>query len=214
MLVVSAVFHWANRHAHNQPRSTNQHQCNGSPRCASRIGVVRIRLALATTLAVGALIVTGCSSDSDEAEAPTTAPADACAFDVTEEGVTAIRAEDETPQLIVAEDAKVPTELQVTDLCTGEGNEVTATDTVTVNYVGVGYISLQEFDSSYARGEPISFSLTEVIPGWTEGVAGMKPGGARLLRVPSDLAYGAQGAPPTIQPDEALAFIVELEAQQ
>lgn len=175
---------------------------------------MRIRLALVTTLAVGALALTGCSSSSDDAETPAAAPAEACAFDVTVEGVTAIRAENETPQLIVAEDAEVPTELEVTDLCTGEGNEVTTTDTVTVNYVGVGYQTLQEFDSSYARGEPISFSLSQVIPGWTQGVAGMQPGGVRLLRIPSDLAYGAQGSPPTILPDEALAFIVELEAQQ
>ncbi len=172
---------------------------------------MRIRFALATTLAVGALIVSGCSSDSDEADAPTPAAAEACAFDESVDGVTAIAAGDETPQLIVAEDAEVPTELQVTDLCTGEGNEVTTSDTVTVNYVGVGYKSQQEFDSSYARGEPATFSLSQVIPGWTQGVAGMKPGGARLLRIPADLAYGAQGSPPSIQPDEALAFIVELE---
>jgi peptidylprolyl isomerase len=177
----------------------------------SRVNVVRIRLVLAIAVAIGALLISGCSATSDQAEIPSPAPADACAFDVTVEGVTAIAAQDETPQLIVADDAEVPTELGVTDLCVGEGKAVKATDTVTVNYVGVGYKTLQEFDSSYARGEPISFPLSQVIPGWTEGVTGMKPGGVRLLRIPADKAYGAQGNPPAIQPDEALAFIVELE---
>ena len=87
-----------------------------------------------------------------------------------------------------------------------------AADTVTVDYVGVGYKSQKVFDSSYERGAPATFPLTGVIPGWTEGVAGMKPGGARLLLVPSELAYGEEGRPPAISPNEALAFIVEMDS--
>lgn len=202
------------RCSHGGTRPINAHGCNGWLESAFTIKSVRIRLALVTTLAVGALLVSGCSSDSDEEAAPEPAPADACAFDVSVEGVTAIAADGETPSLTVAKDATVPSELEVTDLCTGEGEAVATSDTVTVDYVGVGYKSLEQFDSSYSRGEPATISLSQVIPGWTQGVTGMKPGGARLLRIPADLAYGAQGNPPSIQPDEALAFIVELRSAQ
>jgi len=175
---------------------------------------VRIRVALLSTIAAVTLVAAGCSTSTNEAENQTSANPESCAFDQSVDGVTAIGAGGEAPQLTVAADAKVPTELQVIDLCTGLGVEVTTDDTVTVDYVGVGYKSREVFDSSYERGQPATFPLSGVIPGWTQGVAGMKPGGARLLLIPSDLAYGATGSPPAIQPDEALAFIVELESVQ
>lgn len=173
---------------------------------------MRIRLAFASTLAIGALFATGCASNTERAETQTSAPAETCAFDESVDGVSAIGVGGETPQLAVSKDAKVPTTLQVIDLCPGIGVEATASDTVTVQYVGVGYKTREEFDSSYSRGQPATFPLSGVIPGWTQGVTGMKPGGARLLLIPADMAYGSTGSPPDIQPDEALAFIVELES--
>ncbi len=105
-----------------------------------------------------------------------------------------------------------PTELETTDIVEGDGAEATAGSQVTVQYVGVNYANGEEFDSSWDRGEPFPFTLGagEVIPGWDQGVEGMKVGGRRELVIPSDLAYGEQGSPPAIGPNEALVFVVDL----
>jgi len=84
-----------------------------------------------------------------------------------------------------------------------------ATDNVTVHYKGTT-IDGKEFDSSYSRGEPITFPLNGVIPGWTEGVQLMKEGDQFRLYIPSELAYGERGAGSVIGPNEALIFDVEL----
>lgn len=109
-----------------------------------------------------------------------------------------------------------PAELEVTDLEEGDGAEAKAGDQVSVNYVGVLFDGGQEFDASFDRGEPIEFQLGsgQVIPGWDQGIEGMKEGGRRRLTIPPDLAYGAQGQPPDIPPDSTLVFVVDLESVQ
>jgi peptidylprolyl isomerase len=79
-----------------------------------------------------------------------------------------------------------PTELVKQDLTVGTGAEVQAGDTVTVNYIGVSCSTGKIFDSSYSRGQPATFSLDQVIPGWTQGIPGMKVGGSRLLGIPAN----------------------------
>jgi FKBP-type peptidyl-prolyl cis-trans isomerase FkpA len=83
--------------------------------------------------------------------------------------------------------------------------------TVKVHYTG-WLADGKEFDSSLDLGEPIQFVLGSgrVIPGWDEGVAGMKVGGKRQLRIPPELGYGARGAGPTIPPNATLIFDVQL----
>jgi peptidylprolyl isomerase len=105
-----------------------------------------------------------------------------------------------------------PTELAKEDLIEGTGPSAKAGDQVTVQYVGVGFDSGKEFDASWDRGEPFSFKLGagEVIPGWDQGVVGMKAGGQRQLVIPADLAYGEAGFPPGIAPNETLVFAVDL----
>jgi FKBP-type peptidyl-prolyl cis-trans isomerase len=100
--------------------------------------------------------------------------------------------------------------LQYEVLTKGTGTKnPAATNNVTVHYKGTT-IDGKEFDSSYGRGEPTSFGLNQVIPGWTEGVQLMTEGAKYRFYIPSELAYGANGAGGAIGPNEALIFDVEL----
>jgi len=99
--------------------------------------------------------------------------------------------------------------LHYKELTAGEGNSPGAEDTVKVHYRGE-LTDGTVFDSSYARGEPVSFPLNGVIPGWTEGLQLMKKGGKAQLVIPAELAYGARGMGNAIGPNEALVFEVEL----
>jgi peptidylprolyl isomerase len=98
------------------------------------------------------------------------------------------------------------------DIVEGSGPAAKSGDKVSVQYVGVGFDTEKEFDSSWSRNEPFSFTLGggEVIKGWDQGVEGMKVGGRRELLIPPDLAYGAAGQPPSIGPNETLIFIIDL----
>jgi peptidylprolyl isomerase len=96
------------------------------------------------------------------------------------------------------------------DIVTGKGAAVTAADTVTVQYVGIGAQTKTKFDSSWDRGQPAQFGLNQVIAGWTQGLVGMKVGGRRLLVIPADLAYGATPPTSAIKPNETLVFVVDL----
>lgn len=103
------------------------------------------------------------------------------------------------------------TSLQKTDLKVGNGKVAKAGDKVTVHYRGT-LTNGKQFDASYDRGEPFSFTLGQgqVIKGWDEGVAGMKEGGKRKLVIPSSLGYGERGAGADIPPNATLVFEVEL----
>ncbi len=103
-----------------------------------------------------------------------------------------------------------PTKLETEDIVVGTGREATPQDTVTVQYVGVVARTGQEFDASWDKGQPATFALSDVIPGFRDGIVGMKEGGRRQIIIPADQAYGAQGAGSLIGPNEALIFIVDL----
>jgi peptidylprolyl isomerase len=104
----------------------------------------------------------------------------------------------------------LPTQLQTTDLVPGTGRTAAATDTVTVQYVGAIARNGQEFDASWDTGEPATFPLNNVIPGFRDGIAGMKEGGRRQIIMPPDQAYGPTGAGSKIGPNETLIFVVDL----
>jgi peptidylprolyl isomerase len=130
------------------------------------------------------------------------------------QGVTVTGERDAEPTIELAEDFAPVTELVVGDVYEGSGDPVQPGDTLTVQYVGVGQQSREVFDASWAGGQPATFPLDGVIQGWQQGMVGMTPGGRRLLVIPGSLAYGPEGRPPVIGPDETLVFVVDLVSAQ
>jgi peptidylprolyl isomerase len=114
--------------------------------------------------------------------------------------------------VVVVPTGPAPTHLVTKDLVTGTGQTAEAGDTVTVNYVGVLYKNGKEFDSSWSRNQPFTTALSSgsVIPGWVQGIPGMKVGGRRELIIPPNLAYGKSGSGSTIPPNSTLVFVVDL----
>jgi peptidylprolyl isomerase len=155
--------------------------------------------------------VVGCGDDdSDTGSTESTA---ATSAESTESAESTPSAEKTKPTIEVPNGAP-PKELEIEDLEEGSGPEAKAGDAVTVQYVGVNYKNGKEFDASWDRGEPFTFSLGagEVIAGWDQGIEGMKVGGRRELTIPPNLGYGATGSPPAIPPNETLIFVVDLLA--
>jgi peptidylprolyl isomerase len=111
-------------------------------------------------------------------------------------------------------DPTPPTDLVITDITVGDGDEATAGKTVSVHYVGVAHSTGEEFDASYNRGAPLDFRLGvgQVIAGWDQGVQGMRVGGRRQLVIPPHLGYGDRGAGGAIKPGETLIFVCDLVA--
>ena len=173
-------------------------------------------MALSLVLAGGLLV--GCSgnkqenADSDSVTIDTLAADTAAVASDTAAATDTVAAATDTKK-----DAKDPyADFKVTKsglkykvIKAGTGKSPKATDEVTVHYTGK-LLNGQVFDSSVSRGEPATFPLNRVIPGWTEGLQLMKEGGKTIFYIPSALAYGAAGAPPVIGPDEDLIFEVEL----
>jgi peptidylprolyl isomerase len=107
------------------------------------------------------------------------------------------------------QDGPAPTELTIKDLVVGEGAEATPGGTVEVHYVGVDFETGEEFDSSWNRGESITFPLRGLIKGWQDGIPGMKVGGRRQLTIPPELAYGPAGAGHRLS-GRTLVFVIDL----
>jgi len=107
-----------------------------------------------------------------------------------------------------------PTALKAETLIPGSGDAIKNGQQATVQYVGVLFKNGKEFDTSWGKGkQPFAFTLGsgQVISGWDQGVLGMKVGERRRLTIPADLAYGAQGSPPKIGPNEPLIFDIDLK---
>jgi peptidylprolyl isomerase len=167
---------------------------------------MRTRQLIACGLAALVLLVVGCGDDDNDGSGNSAA-------DSTQQAdrPNAVAPPPKEKPHVTPPEGAPPTELEVEDLVSGQGRAAKAGDEVTVNYVGVGYKTKKEFDTSFGK-EPFVFPLGagQVIPGWDKGIVGMKVGGRRQLLIPAKLAYGAQGRPPAIEPNEALVFIVDL----
>jgi FKBP-type peptidyl-prolyl cis-trans isomerase len=159
---------------------------------------------LLIVFACSALAIAGCGSDSSS----TSSSGAEGATETTEPPKKKTKPKVEVPQ------GAPPKKLVTEDLEEGSGAAAKAGDEVMVQYVGVNYKSGKEFDASWDRGEPFTFALGSgmVIPGWEEGIEGMKVGGRRELIIPPELGYGSAGSPPAIPPNETLVFVVDLEA--
>jgi peptidylprolyl isomerase len=151
-----------------------------------------------------ALAIVGCGGSSDSSSSESTASGETTAAEAS-------GGEKTKPKVTVPKGAP-PKKLEIKEIEAGSGAEAKSGDEVTVQYVGVNYKNGKEFDSSWSRNEPFSFNLGagEVIPGWDQGVEGMKVGGRRELIIPPSLAYGEAGAPPAIAPNETLVFVIDL----
>jgi peptidylprolyl isomerase len=171
-----------------------------------------------TRRAITALLLAGClgtslvacGSDDDGTSGDTSTTVSGpqrAAKDVNVQDPTNLK---EKPSVAVP-DGKPPKKLEQVDLVEGTGPAAKTGDTVKVKYVGLGWSTGQEFDASWDRGDTLDVELGagSVIPGWDQGIVGMKKGGRRLLVIPPNLAYGEQGQPPTIGANETLVFVVD-----
>ena len=173
--------------------------------------------------ALGA-VVSGCGGDgagysSIEATQPTAETTDAAEEEEAEEPADAkpgkipkVSGKAGQEPKIAATSGTPPDELVQKDIIVGKGAAAKNGDTVSVQYLGKNWSDGKQFDASWGRGEPFEFTLGEggVIKGWDQGVVGMKKGGRRLLVIPPDLGYGAQGSG-DIPANETLVFVVDLE---
>ncbi|MCW2982495.1 MAG: FKBP-type peptidyl-prolyl cis-trans isomerase [Conexibacter sp.] len=121
-------------------------------------------------------------------------------------------APNQKPEVTVPSDQPPSYQLELEDIEVGEGDEAAPGKIVEVHYVGVSWQNGKQFDASWDRGDTFKFGLGkgQVIPGWDQGVAGMKVGGRRRITIPPNLAYGKRGAGGVIGPDETLVFVVDL----
>lgn len=182
--------------------------------------MLKPRLLLTALLAALALFAVACGDDEKDTAA---APAETTAEQPqTEEAApaketAAISKDLEEKPSIESPGGEPPAELQKEDVVKGDGATAKEGDNVSVQYVGVNWSNGAEFDASWNRGEAFTFTLGagNVIPGWDEGVKGMKEGGRRKLVIPPDMGYGEQGTPDgSIPPNETLIFVVDLEKVQ
>jgi peptidylprolyl isomerase len=155
-------------------------------------------LMLALCLAL-AIAVTGCGGSSDSSSG-SSGSSESANTDLSKKPI------------VVVPKGVSPKTFAYKDIVEGTGPAAKSGDKVTVQYVGVGFNTEKEFDSSWSRNEPFPFTLGggEVIKGWDKGVEGMKVGGRRELLLPGNLAYGPAGNPPKIGPNESLIFIIDL----
>lgn len=158
-------------------------------------------------LMAGALmVVRGDIDNGSKTVTPSEQPAAVVVVNEEEENQTLALAQ----ALLNAASNKGVDKLVVDDVKVGDGDEVEKGDIVSVHYIGQ-LQGGQQFDSSYDRGTPFQFTVGNgrVIQGWDEGLLGMKVGGQRILIIPSDLAYGDNGAGP-IPGGATLVFAIEL----
>jgi peptidylprolyl isomerase len=171
-----------------------------------------ISLTLALLLGAGIAACGGDDPSSSGEQAATPAPAEpAPAAPNTDAILAGIGKNTKKKPKVVMPEGDPPTELIKKDVVKGKGRAAKAGDELTMQYVGNSWSTGEQFDASWDRGEPFVFQLGAgmVIPGWDQGLEGIKEGGRRLLIIPPDLGYGEAGAGGAIGPNETLIFVVD-----
>jgi peptidylprolyl isomerase len=187
---------------------------------------LRFRLLTTPVLIALAIAVFGCGDDDSikTTEKPTqlvptettTEPQTQAAPKAKKVTPTAGEADGDRKPKVPKGKGSPPSNLVVQDLIVGKGKKARSGSAVSVQYVGVLFENGKEFDASWRGkrpGRPFEFALGagQVIPGWDQGVVGMRVGGRRKLIIPPELGYGPQGFPPDIPPNATLIFEVDLE---
>lgn len=176
---------------------------------------MRRRSLVAAALVIPALALAGCGSD-DAGSTATSSPSVAASTPVagegvTVDGVTVTGEEGSEPTVTIDTAAAPPTELVVKEIYPGDGKAIGPNSVVKVQYVGSSWTSGQVFQSSWASGA-LEFPIDGVIPGWSQGLQGVKQGARVLLIIPPDQAYGATApAGSGIAPNDTLTFVVDVE---
>lgn len=174
------------------------------------------RLLLAAALAMALTALTACSDEAPRDLSSSTPPSEppsltACTTQPSvAASVTGTSDLGKKPEIEIPDTAP-PCGLVVGDIVPGSGAAAETGKEIVVKYVGVTYADGKEFDASWNSGRDFPFSLGggQVIPGWDQGIVGMKVGGRRQLTIPPDLAYGPGGRGP-IPPNATLVFVVDL----
>ena len=165
---------------------------------------------VAVLLCAGCLLTSGCGTERTAAQSKPKAGGAAA----QPGGATGVSTDLATKPTIPRAQGAPPTTLVKRDVVVGKGAVAAAGQTLSVQYVGVSRATGKQFDASWDNGQPFTFPLGggQVIPGWDQGLVGMKVGGRRELIIPPDLAYGPQGSPPVIGPNETLIFVIDLKS--
>lgn len=181
------------------------------------------RIIGATAVTAAAVALTACGSSgtssapasSTSAAAPTSAaaladaPANKHGRECTADDVKTTGGFGQAPTITIPDDCDPPTHLVTKDLITGTGPAAKTGDQVSMNYTLVTWSDKKKLDSSFDRHQPFPLQLGagQVIPGWDQGLVGIKQGGRRLLIIPPNLGYGEGGN--GIKPGETLVFVTD-----
>ena len=180
--------------------------------------VIAVAVALAgcgSSTASGIVQAPSGGATADSVTTVASATSSTTATSSTPTSTTPLPAALKTKPKVTVPSGAAPSKLVVKDLIKGTGPAITSVNqTLTVQYVGVLYKNGTQFDASWndGSGQPASLPLSGVIPGWQQGLIGMKVGGRRELIIPSKLGYGAKGSPPKIPANAPLVFVIDLHA--
>ena len=157
------------------------------------------------------VVPVACGSDDDSGEPAAKQTQDTTSEEPSPSAQREALKDTSTKPVIPKPSGSPPRRLEKQDIVKGKGPAAKPGDTVTVQYVGVAFSTGDEFDASWDKGQPFPVALGagKVIEGWDKGLVGVRKGGRRMLTIPPELAYGSEGYPPTIAPNETLVFVID-----